>query len=59
MCPACLTAAAPAVAGVTSAGGVTALTVKKVRMQNGTKGIGANTGIRGDRNESSKNNVTR
>ncbi len=41
MCPACLTAAALAVAGATSTGGLTALVVKKLRAKNGTKKIHA------------------
>ena len=34
MCPACLTAAALAIAGTTSTGGLAALVVKKVRKRN-------------------------
>ena len=39
MCPACLTTTALVVAGATSAGGLTALAVKKLRIWTGAKVI--------------------
>ena len=39
MCPACLTAAALIVAGATSAGGLTAFAVRKLRAGTSTEGI--------------------
>ena len=58
MCPACLTTAALVIAGVTSAGGLTTLVVKKVRAKNDTWTINPTTGIRGDEHGSSKSRVT-
>jgi hypothetical protein len=59
MCPACLTTAALAVAGVTSAGGLTTLVVKKLRARTGTQRSNPTTGTKGAQDGSSKNRVAR
>ena len=59
MCPVCLTTAALAVSGVTSAGGLTALVVNKLRAKTPAKGPDRTTGIKGAQNGSSKNRVAR
>lgn len=55
MCPACLTTAALVVAGAASAGGLTALGVKKLR----AKTSDPTTENKGDQDESSNSCVTR
>jgi hypothetical protein len=59
MCPACLTTAALAVAGVTSAGGLTALVVKTLRATTGAKARDPAPIAKGARNGSSENRVAR
>ena len=59
MCPACLTTAALAVAGVTSAGGLTTLVVKKLHARTSAKRSTPTTGIKGAQDGSSKNRVAR
>lgn len=56
MCPVCLTTAALAVAGATSAGGVTTVVVKRLRV---TKRRKLTTKSKGDQNGPSKNRVTK
>jgi hypothetical protein len=59
MCPACLATAALAVAGVTSAGGLTTLVGRKLRTRIGANRINPTTGIKGDQYGSPKSRVTR
>jgi hypothetical protein len=55
MCPACLTTAALAVAGVTSAGGLTALVVKTLHAKAGAKPGDPAPTAKGAQNGSSEN----
>jgi hypothetical protein len=57
MCPACLTTAALATAGVTSAGELMALVVRNVRPQNEAGSINPTTHEKGVQDESSKHRV--
>ena len=59
MCPVCLTNAALAAAGATSAGGLTTLAVKKLRAGTGAKSSNPTTGIKGAQDGSSKSRVAR
>ena len=59
MCPACLTTAALAFTGVTSAGGLTALVLKKIRAPNSSKSIDPTTQSKGAQDESSHYRVKR
>ena len=59
MCPVCLTTAAIAAAGVTSAGGLTALVLKEARAQNDSMSIDPTTQSKGAQDESSQNRVKR
>jgi hypothetical protein len=56
MCPACMTAAALAIAGATSAGGLAAITTKVVRSARGLAGL--DRGARG-RAANNANSATR
>ncbi len=58
MCPACLTTAALAAAGATSAGGLTTLVVKKLRARPGATATTDNRN-KGAEHGSSKNRVAR
>lgn len=51
MCPACLANLALVAVGATSAGGVAALVVKKLRVENGAKNINPKTQTEGEQNE--------
>ncbi len=53
MCPACITTAALLVAGATSAGGLTALAMKKLRAKTGGKIIDPTTQTAGEQHGSS------
>lgn len=59
MCPVCLTTAALAVAGVTSASGLTALAVRKVRAKHDAKSGNSTTPWKGAQDESSQSRVTK
>jgi len=58
MCPACITSVALVVAGATSAGGPTALVVKKLRAKTGAKRIHLTTQTSGGQDGSSKSRIT-
>jgi len=57
MCPACLTTVALMVAGVTSAGGLTALAVKKLRAKTDAKNINPESLTQGGQDGSSKSRI--
>jgi hypothetical protein len=59
MCPVCLTTAALAVAGATSAGGLTTLVVKNLRARAGAKRHNPTTGTQGAQDGSSKNRIAK
>jgi hypothetical protein len=59
MCPVCLTTAALAAAGATSASGLTTLVVKKPRAKTGAKSGNPTTGIKGAQHGSYKSRVAR
>jgi hypothetical protein len=58
MCPACIATAALVVAGATSAGGMTALVVEKLRAKTGAKKIDPTNQARGGEDGSSQSRVT-
>ena len=57
MCPACLSSAAWAIAGITSAGGLTRFVVSKRRPGTGTKNTNPPTVLKGADDESSRNRI--
>jgi hypothetical protein len=59
MCPVCLTTAALAVTGASSAGGLTALAVRKLRTQIGAMRGTPTTDAHGGQHESSKSRLAR
>ena len=57
MCPVCMATVALVAGGATSAGGLTALVVKKLHAKNGAKNTELITQTRGGQDESSESRV--
>ncbi len=57
MCPACMATVALMVAGATSAGGVTALVMKKIHAKTGAKNAGPTIQTQGEPHGSPENRI--